>query len=238
MDVVFGLGVRQEFGEAGIFALSYLMTPPDLEFWSDPYIEGADRAATNLDFPGFRIRWGSIFGTGLELTFTDRFYQFEKETSGDWLISENRLDPEQQPLLNRDGDVFRFQALYRIDHDQHRFEPAIRFVKDDHKGGAIANRGMSFQFTYIYRTPRLILDANLVYGFRDAKDGHPIYDTVVNTRRFGAGLAAFMPVMKFSSSVLMVTASADYFRESTNVDFYNSNLTMLAIGVLWRHLKK
>ena len=157
---------------------------------------------------------------------------------------------DYKPFDGFTPQAIAFIAEWRMNNDRAWFqpkkddyeklikEPAIRFVKDDHKGTAIANRGMSFQFTYIYRTPRLILDANLVYGFRDAKDGHPIYDTVVNTRRFGAGLAAFMPVMKFSSSVLMVTASADYFRESTNVDFYNSNLTMLAIGVLWRHLKK
>jgi hypothetical protein len=110
MDVVFGFGVRQEFGNAGIFALSYLMTPADLEFWSDPYIEGEDRAATQLDFPGFRIRWGQMFGTGLELTITDRFYNFKNESSGNWLVGQNRLDPEQQPLLNRSGDVMRFQV--------------------------------------------------------------------------------------------------------------------------------
>jgi hypothetical protein len=102
----------------------------------------------------------------------------------------------------------------------------------------MANRGMSFQLTYIYRIPRLILDVNVIYGFRDAINANPIYGKVVNTNRFGAGVAAFMPFMKLSSSVLMLTASADYFRESTNVDFYNSNLTMLSIGVLWRHLKQ
>ena len=40
LDVVFGLGVRQELPDSSIFAASFLMTPARLKLWSDPYIEG------------------------------------------------------------------------------------------------------------------------------------------------------------------------------------------------------
>ena len=66
--MVVGLGVRQGIGKAGILAASALFTPADVELWADPYVEGEDRRPTELDFPGFRLRWGSIFGTGLELS--------------------------------------------------------------------------------------------------------------------------------------------------------------------------
>ena len=238
MDLVFGLGVRQEVGNAGILAVSYLMTPVDLEFWVDPYVEGEDRQPTDLDFPGFRLRWGQFFGTGLELTVTDRFYRFGQESSGDWLISEGRLDPEQKSLLDRNGDILRIQALYRIDVKRHRFEPAVRWVDDDHDGAAIANDGFEFKLTYLYASPKVILDANLLYGVREAKEVNPIYGEVLDTNQVAAALTVFFPVKRFTSSVLTVFVGGELFDENANIDFYDSSLSMVHAGVLWRHIRR
>jgi len=238
LDMVVGLGVRQQVGSAGILAASMLRTPVELKFWADPYIVDEDRQSTDLDFPGFRLRWSQIFGTGLELTVTDRFYRFDKESSGNWLVSEGQLRPEQQSLLGRDGDILRIQALYRIDVKRHRFEPAARWIDDDHDGAAIANTGYSLQLTYLYRSPKVILDANVIYGVREAREVNPIYDTLVVTDRKAAGLTAFFPVKRFASSVLSVFASGEFFREDANIDFYDTSVEMVSLGLLWRHIKK
>jgi hypothetical protein len=239
LDLVVGLGVRQEIGSAGILAASALITPKDLKFWSDPYVEGEDRVATDLDFPGFRLRWGEIFGTGLELTITDRFYNFDEENSGDWLVSEDRLDPEEQPLLNRDGDILRIQALYRFDVKKtHRFEPAVRWVDDAHKGAAVANRGYSLQLTYLYFSKKVILDANLIVGAREADEINPIYGKRLESERRAASLTAYIPVKRFKKSVLNVFVGGEVFDEDTNIDFYDSSLSMAMAGILWRPVKK
>jgi hypothetical protein len=239
LDLVFGFGVRQEIKGAGIVAVSALMTPADLTFWADPYVEGEDRQPTDLNFPGFRLRWGEIFGTGLELTVTDRFYRFDDESSGDWLISENRLDPADQPLLDRDGDILRIQALYRFDvKKRHRFEPAVRWVDDDHDGAALATSGYSLRLTYLYRSPKVVLDANVIYGSREAKETNPIYGTLLEADRWAAAFTAFIPVKRFKSSVLSVAVGGEVFREDANIDFYDSSIDMLFAGVIWRHIKK
>ena len=72
LDMVVGLGVRQQIGNVGILAASARFTPVKLEVWTHPFVEGEDRQATDVDAPGFRLRWGQVFGTGLELTVTDR----------------------------------------------------------------------------------------------------------------------------------------------------------------------
>lgn len=239
MDVVFGLGVRQQFGKAGIVAASFLFTPVDLQHWSDPYVEGEPRESTYVDLPGFRLRWGQVFGTGLEITIDDRFYEYQEETSGDWLVDEGRLAPEDRALLNRDGDILRIQALYRIDvAKRHRFEPAIRWVDDYHKGRAIANDGFTAQLTYIFRSPKVLIDANLVVGQRDTKEINPIYDTDMNSTRWAVGFTAFVPVKKFKSSVLSVLVGAEVFEEDVNVDFYDSTVRFATVGLIWNHLKK
>lgn len=239
LDLILGLGVRQELPDESIIAASFLFTPFELKYWADPYVEGEDRIPTELNFPGLRVRWGSILETGLELTSTTRWYRHDEEKSGDWLISEERLDSKKQTLLNRDGIVWRLQALYRIDVDkQHRFEPAIRYVIDEHDGEAITNKGMSFQLTYIYFSPTFILDFNLLYGFRNFNEVHPVYDETLNLNRWGLALSGFFPVKRFEGSVLNVLISGEIFQEDVNVDFFDSKIASVNVGVLWRFLKK
>ncbi len=235
LDVVFGLGVRQELPDSSIFLVSFLMTPMRLKFWSDPYIEGEDRQPTELNFPGFRLRWGRILRTGLELTVTDRFLRFDDEKSGDWLIGQGRLDPDQQSLLERDGDVLRLRALYRIDVERHRFEPALHYIRNNQKGAAIANNGFSLQLTYLYLSPKVVLDVNLIYGQREAEETHPVYGEVLDTDRFGAAFSAFIPVRLLKGGVLSVWATAELLKENTNIDFFESSAGSVMAGLAWRH---
>ena len=143
-------------------ALSYLFTPMQLELWEDPYVEGEDRERTVLNLPGLRYRWSKIFKTGLELTATYRWLTHNVENSGEWLIDQGRLDPDEQHLLQRDGSSLRLQALYQINLKQHRFEPAIRYINNDLDGAAMAARGFSTQLTYLYLSRKVVLDAILV----------------------------------------------------------------------------
>ena len=235
LDIAFGLGVRQELPDESILAASLLMTPLELKFWADPYIEGEDRTKTGLNFPGVRLRWGRILRTGLELTATVRRYRLDEEKSGNWLIGEGRLDPDEQPLLDREGHVLRLQALYRIDVKRHRFEPAVRFVRDDHNGAALANKGYSLQLTYLYRSPKVVLDANVIYGKRKADEVNPIYDETMDADRLGVALAAFIPVRLFKSSGWTVFVGGEIFGENTNIDFYDSRIGSINAGMIWRH---
>ena len=239
LDLVVGLGVRQELPDKSILAASVLATPLDLKFWSDPFVEGEARAPTGADLPGVRLRWGRILHTGLELTATFREFRYDTETSGDWLIGQGRLGPADQSLLNREGTTRRLRALYRIDVAQrHRFEPAIRYVVDDLDGAAVANKGFGLQLTYLYRIPKLILDANILYGKREADAVHPVYGQTLESDRYGIALSAFIPIKRFSSSVLNLVIGGEAFREDANIAFYDSSIQSVNFGILWRHIKK
>jgi hypothetical protein len=235
LDVVFGLGLRQELPRSSIIAASLLGTLADLKFWSDPYIEGEDRQSTDLNFPGFRLRWGRILGTGFELTLTDRFYRFDDEKSGQWLLDEGRLDPSEQDLLDREGDILHIQALYRIDKPGHRFEPAIRLVRDHHKGEAISNDGYSLRLTHLYMHPKFVLDTNLVFGSRKAKETHPVYDQTLETTRLGIAMTTFVPIRLFDRTGWMIWVTGQAFKENANIDFFDSSAISVMAGLGWRH---
>ncbi|MBT8294392.1 MAG: DUF2860 domain-containing protein, partial [Eudoraea sp.] len=129
LDVPVGIGVRQQLKDSSMLTFRILTTPLKLKFWEDPYVENEEREKTKLNFQGIRFRWAKMFKTGFEFTTTIRKYNFDDERSGDWLISEGRLDPSEQPLLNRDGFVYRFRLLYQINLDQkHILRPAISYI--------------------------------------------------------------------------------------------------------------
>jgi len=233
VDVSFGLGVRQELPDKSILAGSVLLTPTELKVWSDPYVEGVDRVKTYRDAPGARLRWGRILGTGLEFTLTYREYQHDDERSGDWLIGRGRLDPNQQPLLNRSGNILDLRFLYRIKSGRHVFEPSIRYTDSDFDGAAMANKGPSVRLTYLYLTPKLVLDVNLLYHGYKAKEVHPVYGETLDANRWGATIAAFIDLFKAQRFRAMV--SAEYVRENANIDFFDSGISAVHVGVIWRY---
>jgi hypothetical protein len=237
LDLAMGLGVRQEIGKGGILAASILTTPFELKVWSDPYVEGVDRVATEVNRPGVRLRWSQVMQTGLELTLTARDYRHDAENSGDWLINEGRLDAADQSLLSREGTVWRAQALYRIDskNRKHRFEPTLRFNNDSHDGAAMANQGFTGKLTYFYFTPKVIVDANVVLGRRKADEVHPVYGQTLDWKRYGAALTFIIPVKQGKNSGLNVLIGGEYFRETANIDFFDSKIASVNAGVLWRY---
>ena len=235
LDVPLGFRARQELPDESVLAVSVLLTPLELKYWSDPYVEGEDRVGTGLSFPGARLRWGRILKTGLELTATVRRYRLDAENSGDWLIAQGRLDPNQQPLLDPDGNIFRLQALYRIDVNGHRFEPAVHYVNDAHNGAAVANKGYTLLLTYIYPSSKVVLNANVLYGARTAVETHPVYGEVLDKDRWGVALTAAFPVKRYTSSTLSIIVIGEVFRENANIDFFDTSIRALMVGIVWRH---
>jgi hypothetical protein len=237
LDVLFGLGVRQELPDKSILAASAIITPLKLEVWSDPYIEGEDRHATDVNYPGFRIRWGRILGTGLELTFTDRFRSLDEE-SGTWLVDQGRLDPAETSLLDRNGNALELRARYRLRSGRHRFEPTVLYTRDNLHGAAMANRGGSLGLTYLYISPSIVIDVNVGYGWSRADAPHPVYDTRIETDLIGGAVSAFVPIKPFGSSGWSVWGSTEFKNKNANVDFFNSRLSAVMVGLAWRRQRQ
>ena len=235
LDVRIGIGLRQELRDKSILTASLLLTPLELKFWSDPYIEGEERQPTGLYFPGLRLRWSHILKTGLVLTTTYRQYRYNEEKSGEWLVNQGRIDLDEVSLLDRNGDVFKLEALYRINLNKHRLSPSIRYWNEAHNGAAMAQKGYTIQLTYLYQNPKWILDVNLLYGNRKANEIHPVYDTKLDANRYGGSITMFFPVKMYKRSVLSIFIGGEVFAEYSNVDFFDSHVNMIMTGVVWRH---
>ena len=238
LDVLVRLGVRQELPDKSILTVAGIVTPLPQKLWIDPYVEGVAREFEKANQPGFRIRWRRILGTRLELTFTDRYYLFDAEQSGQWLVGQGRLDPDDVDLLDRNGDNKSFTAAYRIQAASHLFEPSVAWVRDDRDGAAMANDGFGARLNYRYVNPRIVVDANIEYVRRQHDALHPVYGERVSRDRIGGAIVAAVPIEVFGSTKWNLWAMTEYIHEQSNVDFFISRLVGLTLGVGWRGLRQ
>jgi len=238
LDVAIQLGVRQELPDKSIATVNAIVTPFPQKLWVDPYVEFAVRDFDKVNFPGFRLVWSRILGTGLELTFTDRFFVFDAEQSGQWLVGQGRLDPDDVDLLDRNGDNLSFQTGYHFRAGRHRFEPSVTYARDNRDGAAVSSDGFGARLNYRYLDPRFAIDANLGYAQRDHDAIHPLYGERVSRDRVGGSITAAVPIELLGSKKWNLWASAEYIREDSNVDFFESRLSALTLGIGWRGLRQ
>ena len=238
LDVIVQLGVRQALPDKSILTVAGLITPQPQKLWIDPYVEGVAREFEKADQPGLRIRWRRILGTRLELTFSDRFYGFDAEQSGQWLVGQGRLDPDDVGLLDRNGDNMSFKAAYRLRAANHLFEPSITWGRDNRDGAAIANDGLGARLNYRYINPRVVVDASIDYARRQHDEIHPVYGERVTRNRLGGAVVAAVPIEMFGSANWNVWAMTEYIHEQSNVDFFISRLAAVTLGIGWRGVRK
>lgn len=237
-DVAVQLGVRQELPDKSIVTVNAIVTPLPARLWVDPYVEGVPRDPAKAQFPGFRIGWRRILGSDLELTFTDRYFVFDSEQSGQWLVSQGRLAPDDVALLDRNGDNLSFQAVYRIRAGSHRFAPSVTYARDNRDGAAMASDGFDARLNYRYLNPRIALDANVSYGQRDHDAIHPIYGERISRDRVGASITAAVPIELLGSKQWNLWSTVEYIFESANADFFEQRITAVTLGVGWRGLRR
>jgi hypothetical protein len=238
LDVAVQLGVRQQLPDNSILTVNGILTPLPQKLWIDPYVEGTPRDFAKANFPGFRIRWSRILGTGLDLTVTDRFFRFDAEQSGQWLVGQGRLDADDVGLLDRTGDALSFQVAYRFRSGRHLFLPSIIYGRDNRDGAAMANDGFGARFNYRYIDPRVVIDANVAYARREHDAIHPVYDERIARDRIGANLNAFVPIELLGSRKWNLWAGIEYIHEQANVDFFTSRGGAVTLGIGWRALRQ
>jgi len=237
MDVPFSLGVRQELKDSSILSLQAITTP-NVGLWQDPYVENVDRERAYIFLPGVRLIWGRIFKTGLELAVSYRFLKLDEERSGESLIQQNLLNPNQQQLLYRDGKLLRLQALYALKINRHRFEPMIQYNSEILDGAAMASKGYVLRLNYLYPTRKVIFDANISIGNRRGQAVNPIYNERLEAVRYGGFVAAFVPIKLGASNRWSVFALVEFLKEDANINFYDAQANSILGGLSYRNLRR
>jgi hypothetical protein len=232
MDTTTIAGVRQDVGNAGLIGASIRATTIDTEVWEDPYLTGSKRKETDRTNNGFRVYWQQFMSSGLEMRYTYSDVDIDKERSGDSLA----LTDAQRKLLDRKGDVDRFSLRYEFmsDDKRHIVTPALTYIDRDLDGEAMANDGGSASVNYIYQHDkkwRWVLNAS--YTDLDWKEANPIYDYEDSADGYGVSASMFY-TGAFGLKDWTLNATAGWYEEDHDIDFYDSSVGIIAVGMLRR----
>lgn len=232
MDTTTIAGVRQDVGRAGLVGASYRATTIKTEVWQDPYLTNAKRKDTDRTSDGFRVFWQQIMSTGLEIRYTYSEIDIDDEFSGQSLA----LTPQQRTLLDRQGDIDRFALLYEFSFQdkKHIVEPQLAYIDRDLDGNAMANDGVRASVNYIYQhDDRWRWVVNASYGDYDYKKANPIYGERDKSNHYGASLSMFYSGA-FGLKDWTFNATAAWYEQDNDLDFYDGSVGLIAAGMLWR----
>jgi len=222
-------GIRQDIGVAGNVGAAVTNTSIDTEVWQDPYLTDAKRKETDRTSQGFNVYWQQFMSSGLEIKYSYTEIDVDKERSGQSLA----LTPTQRKLLDRNGDVDRFQLSYEFvsDNEHHIVTPSLTYVDRDFDGQAMANDGGTAALNYIYahdKRWRYVFNAS--YGDFDYKETNPIYGVKDSSNSYGVSGTVFYS-KPFGLEHWAFNATVGYYEEDNDIDFYDTEVGVIMFAM-------
>ncbi|UCH53735.1 MAG: DUF2860 family protein [Pseudomonadota bacterium] len=233
LDTASVIGVRQQFADKSILALSAVSTPliSPVQVWEDPYVVGVARTKTDRTSRGGRIEYDKILGSGFGVQVTRRTTEIDSELSG---TTQLGLAPAQAQLLNRNGDVKRLVAYYRFPRvDRNEFELRLGRRTEDLDGEAMSGDQNEIQLTYAYLGNRFLAGGTVFYWKEDYDAVNPVFNKTREDKTLGLALFLFDTKL-FNSKTWWGQASAVWVNQDSNIDFYDASSLIVTVGVQYR----
>ena len=119
--------------------------------------------------------------------------------------------------------------------------PAFFYTKDDRDGDAMSNDAYTFQLTYLYHGEPFSFAGNALFGKADYDAANPIPAFNNQTReddRYGFTATLFYKNPFgwewFGSDKISFYGTAAYVISDSNINFYTTEITMGALGIMYR----
>jgi len=232
LDTATSFGVRQELPDQSIIGVSYIYSALVTEVYKDPYDTNGSRNGTDRNINGVRLSYDKILSTDLSFQYTYRNIDIDKERSGLAL----GLTSSQRNKLKRDGDQHDLEMLYKYVLQAggmtHAFIPSVKYSRFKLDGDAMSNNFFSFRLNYRYDAAKFAFVVNGYYGYADYDKSNPIYGKTRNDDRYGFGLIGFYKRF-FGVEGLALTANATINRQDSNIDFYDSEVDLYFVSLLY-----
>lgn len=231
LDFTQQLGVRTEMADKGIGSIAYVFSGIPGQVWSNPYQTGSNREETDRDSQGVRLGWDEIWGTKFAANYTYRKVEIENEQSGAGLPG---LTLEERALLDRNGET---QALYLSYYWMGKqggiLSPSITYTRNNADGGAASYDRFSGQLSYAWMQPKYSLVTNLVVNQLQYDEVNPVFGEKVDATEWGLNANFFWNKLA-GVDKLSAVFSASYGESDANVDFFDSDMTRISAGLLYK----
>ena len=142
----------------------------------------------------------------------------------------------EQGLLDRNGDLNRLEVGYefRLAGDRQILTPKAVYRDADLDGRAMANDGYGASLNYIFlQDQRLRWVFNVAYQTHDYDKVNPVYGQRDDANQYGISATAFYSA-PFGWKPWALNATAAYFKENHDIDFYDTSVAAFTVGLFRR----
>ena len=231
LDFTQQFGVRREMGDKGIGSVAYVFSGIPGEVWRDPYQTGSDREDTDRSSSGMRLGWDGIWGGPVSATYTYRNIEIDDEHSGDsisWLTNAERAE------LDRNGESHELNLTYnwRLENGS-QLTPGLTYSRNDSDGAAASYDRFGGQLTYALMTRKFSLVTNMLMNRVEYDGVNPVFGRTVEADEWALN-ATFMWHQLMGVDKLSALVAASYGESDANVDFFDTDLSRISTGLLYR----
>lgn len=226
------LTLHHEFEGVGIVEGTFLnSTLLETKVWDDPYLVGADRNDTEMAVSGGRIVWDKIFGTDFEVRLSARERDLDDERSGESIPG---LSAAERGLLDRNGDIYQFEASYLFKlNEQNSLRPHVRYIDRDLDGDAMSQDGGEIGLTHVFSSNEIRWQTQLAYASLDGDKDNPIFGDANDSDRITFSSVMFFPGA-FDLDKWVPNVSVIYGDEDSDVDFNDSTTWLINAAIMRR----
>lgn len=230
-EIAVELGARYQIDRVGLLTAAVIpVTVTDSEVWSDPFVVGSPRDATDVDRRGLRLGLAGILGTGLSVDYRLYRRDVDEERSGLAL----GLSPAERSRLARDGNEHRFDLNYRVAvTDNLSLTPGLQYRRLDADGAA--NRGWLLrpQLSARLDIERWQFSMTGYYGVDRYDARQPIYDEYRDGNEMGV-VAGVRYAEPFGWTNWSVNAYGVWSESDSDIRFYDERTGLFAVGLGYR----
>lgn len=229
LDFTQQFGVRQQIGNKGILSGAFVFSGVPGKVWKDPYAAGTDRETTDRKSNGMRLGWDGIWGSQFSTNYTVRKIEIDDENSGASLLT-----PSQQALLDRNGNDQTIDLAYNLVGPQGSvLSPMISYTRYDADGDAAGFDRTAFQLTYALQQAQYSLVTNFFAGQVEYNAVNPVFGRTVKADEWGVNANLFWHNL-WNVKPLSAVFSASYGSSDANVDFFDTELSRISAGLMYK----
>lgn len=230
------LSLRHDFESLGQTRLD-LLSPAGMatRVYADPYQTGVNRKSTDMETSGVQLTWDSMFGTGLGIEVAAKERDIDDELSGNALVASGDLNPGEQSLLNRNGDITTVEVSYAYKVDEHHsIRPAVAYVDRDLDGAAMSQDGAVFSVAHAYNGEHVVWANKVSYTDLSGDKTNPIFGDKNGASGFGlASSVAFPGCVDFLGKWAPVL-SVNYADLDSDIDFNDFGMWTVGASLMRR----
>lgn len=220
------LSLRHDFESLGQTRLD-LLSPAGMatRVYADPYQTNVNRSTTDMETKGVQLTWDGILGSGLGVEIAAKERDIDDEESGNALVAAGSLDPSQQRLLDRNGDITTVEVGYEFSVDSRQVvRPAIAYVDRDLDGDAMSQDGMVYSVGHTYQSEGIVWTSKLSYTDLSGDKTNPIFEEKSDASGFGVASTVAFPGSIAFLGKWTPNLSVNYSDLDNDIDFNDFSL--------------